>query len=187
MTDVIRLLRREHSNIAQLLDVLDRQADLLGRGEAADFDIIEAIVDYFLGYPNLYHHPMEDLVYQKLLVRDPRTAALIGDLRREHEEEAARTREFAAAVRAVLEDVNVSRESLHERASAFIAYQRRHMGKEERLVFPAALLTLTQSDWADIRARITDREDPLFGRNVGNRYVTLRRDILDWARIARSD
>ncbi len=182
MTQLIAALRKEHANIGQLLDILERQVALFDRGETPDYDIVLGVVDYFQSYPDLYHHPKEDLVYQKLQLRDPEAAQQVGDLRQEHEELAARTREFAAAVRAVLDEAQVSRTSFSEWARRFVQVHRDHMAQEERLFLPAARAALTPEDWADISARVADQDDPLFGEEVGGRYEALRRNILEWER-----
>ena len=182
MTEVIAVLRKEHANISQLLDILERQVAIFDRGGSPDYDIVQGVVDYFQSYPDLYHHPKEDLVYQKLQLRDPAAANQVGDLRQEHEELAARTREFAVAVRAVLDEAQVSRASFGHWARQFIQVHRDHMAHEERLFLPAARAALTPEDWDDSRARATDQEDPLFGEEVGGRYEALRRKILEWER-----
>jgi hemerythrin-like domain-containing protein len=180
MTQVIAALRKEHANISQLLDVLERQVAIFDRGEQPDYDIVEAMIDYFQSYPGLYHHPKEDLVYQKLQQRDAAAAERVGDLRQEHEELAARTRDFAVGVQAVLDEAQVSRVSFGHWARRFIQLQRDHMTHEERFFLPAARAALTPEDWEDIKARAADQEDPLFGNEVGGRYEALRRDILQW-------
>ena len=180
MTEVIAALRKEHANISQLLDILERQVAIFDRGEAPDYGIVGAVIDYFQSYPGLYHHPKEDLVYQKLQQRDPAAAERVGDLRKEHEELAARTRDFAIGVQAVLDEAQVSRVSFEEWARRFIQLQRDHMTREERFFLPAARAALTREDWEDIRARAADQDDPLFGEEVGGRYEALRRNILQW-------
>lgn len=180
MSDVIAALRKEHANISQLLDILERQVAIFDRGGSPDYDIVEGVIDYFQSYPDLYHHPKEDLVFQKLQMRDPAAVERIGDLRKEHEELACRTRDFAAGVRAVLDEAQVARESFGQWARRFIDLQKDHMNREERFFFPSAHEALTAEDWADIAARASDQEDPLFGTEVGNRYEALRRDILQW-------
>jgi hemerythrin-like domain-containing protein len=185
MTEVIKALQKEHSNITQLLNILDRQLSIFDIGGIPDYDILEAIADYFQSFPDLYHHPKEDLIFQRMKRRDAAAAARVGDLQREHEELAARTRGFAQAVRAVVEDVNVERRSFEHWARSFVEFQREHMRKEERLFFPSVLRVLTEADWAEIRARITDQEDPLLGETIGERYETLRQEILRWEREAR--
>jgi hemerythrin-like domain-containing protein len=185
MTEVIKALRREHSNITQLLSILERQLSVHAAGNPPDYDILEAIADYFQSFPDLYHHPKEDLIFHRLKRRDAAAAARFGDLQREHDELAARTRAFAKAVHAVVEDANVMRESFGRWARGFLEFQREHMLKEERLFFPAALRVLTDADWAEIQSRITDQEDPLLGETIGERYEALRQEILEWEKEAR--
>ena len=95
MAAILRALRQEHANLAQLLELIDRQLD--GR-EAPDLDLLRGILDYFLTYPDQYHHPKEDLIYRALCRRDPALAPAIGDLEAEHEELAIATRELSGAL-----------------------------------------------------------------------------------------
>ena len=182
MNTIVAALRKEHSNITQLLDILDRQMSTFDTGGAPDYEILESIIDYFQSYPDLYHHPKEDLIYRRLRQRHPIIAAEVGDLQDEHELLAARTRAFATGVRAVLDEAQTPRHALQPLARAFIDQQRDHMQREERIFFPAALTLLTPEDWADIEQRMTDHDDPLFGSDVGRRYETLHRDVVRWAR-----
>ena len=182
MTEIIRVLRHEHGNITRLLKALERQIVVFDQAGEPDYDIIDGVIDYLLSYPDLYHHPKEELVLAKLRERDPAAADAVGDLRNEHEEIAARTREFAAGVRAVLEEAQVPRGSLDRWAQNFIGLQLRHLEMEEMMFFPAALKALTPEDWAELEAKMTDEDDPLFGRNVGERYKALHRNILEWER-----
>jgi len=184
MTDIMRALRDEHANIVRLLDALERQLELFDHGGRPDYDIVRGIADYFLSYPDLYHHPKEDLLFRKLQARDPETAKRFGDLQAEHEKLAARTREFAAVVRDVLEEAEVPREAFDRWTRDFIDFQRQHLKKEEHIFFPAAERSLTDDDWAELLERMTDRDDPLFGAEVGKRYEVLRSDILGWEREA---
>lgn len=179
MSEVIQALRIEHSNIAQLLAILERQWARLAADQPLNADIMEAAADYFQSYPDLYHHPKEDLIFQRLRQRDPTAARAFGDLQSEHEEIAARTREFAQTVQAGFGDPH-GRETLGFWLQSFISCQREHMAKEERLLFPAALRSLSDEDWQHIRARITDQEDPLLGQAIGARYDALHHELLAW-------
>ena len=111
MSEVIRVLRREHANMASLVKTLEWQVREFEAGRRPDYDIIRSSLDYFLSFPDLYHHPKEDLVYGRLVERDPQTAERIGDLRREHEMIATRTREFSAGLNAILDEAQVPREA----------------------------------------------------------------------------
>lgn len=182
MTEVIWVLRREHANILKLIRTLERQLALIEQGEVPDSDIIEGISDYFLSFPDLYHHPKENLVFAKLRERDPEATRRIGDLQREHEEIASRTRDFTAAARSLLINERIPEKPFEKRAQDFIDFQKGHMEREERDFFPVALKILTPEDWEELEAKMTDQEDPLFGERVGERYEALHATILQWER-----
>ncbi|HYN37757.1 MAG TPA: hemerythrin domain-containing protein, partial [Rhodospirillales bacterium] len=180
MTEVIRVLRREHANMAALVKALEWQVAEFEAGRAPDYDVIRSAVDYFLSFPDLYHHPKEDLVFARLKVRTPDVTERIGDLRREHEALAARTREFAAGLKAVLDEANVPREAFVRWGRAFIDLQQQHMHMEETEFFPAALQHLGPDDWRELEGAMTTPDDPLFGERVGERFESLRKSILEW-------
>ena len=72
---IIDSLRQEHRNIEKLLLVLERELSVFDRGERPDYQVIHAIIAYFLVYPNAYHHPQEDMIFEKLRSCDPAAAA----------------------------------------------------------------------------------------------------------------
>ncbi len=182
MTEIIRVLRREHSNITKLLNALERQIIVFDQAGVPDYDIIDGVIDYLLSYPDLYHHPKEELVLAKLRERDPAAAAAVGDLKHEHEELASRAREFAAGVRAAVEHAEAPGGALGQWALDFIGLQMRHLEQEEKVFFAESLNALTAEDWTELEMKMTDEDDPLFGSNVGERYKALRRNILEWER-----
>ncbi len=69
MVAVLRVLRQEHADLARLLDMVEAQ---LGGDGAPDFELLTGILDYFLTYPDQYHHPKEDLIYRTLCRHDAR-------------------------------------------------------------------------------------------------------------------
>lgn len=180
MSEIIQVLRREHANMASLVKTLEWQVSEFEKGGRPDYEVIRSAIDYFLSFPDLYHHPKEDMVYARLVERDPETARVIGDLRREHESIAARTRELSAGLTTVLDEAQVPRESFVRWARAFIDLQMAHMQMEEGVFFPAALKSLTAEDWEALTADMTSEDDPLFGENVGARFEALRQTILRW-------
>ena len=101
---IIERLSREHRNIEMLLAILERELRIFDRGSRPDYEVIRAIISYFELYPEVYHHPQEDLVFAKLKLRDPTAAAKVGDLALEHQEGAERLRRVAQAVDSVLSD-----------------------------------------------------------------------------------
>src|ERR1700692_3178463 len=135
---IIERLSQEHRNIEKLLAVLERELEVFDRGDRPDYEVIRAVISYFEVYPEVYHHPQEDLVFAKLTNRDPAAAAKVGDLAREHQKGTERLRRVAHAVENVLADAEVLRQNVDTIVRDFIEHERRHIMMEDRDFFPAA-------------------------------------------------
>lgn len=183
MSQVIAQLREDHANIARILDLLAREVIAFKEGRAPDYYLVELILDYILSYPELVHHPKEDLLFERLRSSAPDAAADVGDLKREHAELAALTRRFAAAVANILHDAELPREWFVDVANDYLAFTRRHMQMEEATFYPALLRALSGEDWRQIDAAIQAPADPLFGGNVDGRFRVLYDEILEWGRM----
>jgi hemerythrin-like domain-containing protein len=75
---IIERLSQEHRNIEKLLAILERELEVFDRADRPDYEVIRAVISYFEVYPEVYHHPQEDLVFAKLRTRDPVAAAKVG-------------------------------------------------------------------------------------------------------------
>uniref|UniRef100_Q07JL6 Hemerythrin HHE cation binding domain protein n=1 Tax=Rhodopseudomonas palustris (strain BisA53) TaxID=316055 RepID=Q07JL6_RHOP5 len=180
MSRMIEMLQEEHRNIAKLINVLEQELKVFDRRERPDYEIFQAIIEYFQDFPDRCHHPKEDVVFQILKQRSPAVAGAVGDIEAEHRLEGERLRRFSQMVDDILADQEIPRDAFHIAAEDFIDHQRRHMAKEEQLLFPAALETLTPEDWAKIDARIDERKDPMFDGKVEDRFQNLHATILRW-------
>jgi len=185
MADLLRLLWQDHRNFAALLDVLERQIEVFNNGGAADYNVVEGVLDYCRSYGDECHHPREDLIYVRVRAAGGDLAELSSDLQSEHEELALLTERVAEAVREVRAHGSVPRERVGAVARDFLSAYRRHMEVEEKVLFPAAVKTLTNEDWAAIEARGGQQEDPLFGAKVQKRYAALREYLYELDRIDR--
>jgi len=175
---IIERLSQEHRNIEKLLAILERELEIFDRADRPDYEVIHAVISYFEVYPELYHHPQEELVFAKLRTRDPVAAAKIGDLVQEHHNGAERLRRVAHAVENVLADREILRQNVDIIVRDFITQERRHMMLEDRDFFPAALKALTPQDWTEIASAVTGRKDPLFSDETEERFDALRAHIL---------
>jgi hemerythrin-like domain-containing protein len=187
MARIIEILLEEHRNIDKLLLVLAQELEVFDRSEVPDYEILRAVIEYFEDYPESCHHPKEDLVFEKLKLRDPAEANRVGDAEAEHQIETNRLRRFSQAVEDILAGREFLRQIFHNVAHDFIKHQRQHMEKEERLLFPAAAKALRPEDWAQIDARLNDRKDPLFDGSVENKFHALQRTILQWKQEAETN
>lgn len=175
---IIERLCREHRNIGMLLAVLERELEIFERGGRPDYEVVRAIVSYFEVYPEVYHHPQEDLLFARLKIRDPAAAAKVGNLALEHQQGTERLRRVASAIDAVLADREISRQTVNNVFRDFIEHERRHILKEDRDFFPAALRALEPQDWTEIASALTSHEDPLFSEAVEETFDAVRMRIL---------
>ncbi|WP_275174704.1 hemerythrin domain-containing protein [Bradyrhizobium sp. CSS354] len=171
---IIERLSQEHLNIEKLLAILERELEVFDRGDRPDYEVIHAVISYFEVYPEVYHHPQEDLVFAKLRARDPAAAAKVGDLAREHQKGAQLLRRVAQAVDSVLAERGILPEDVDLIVRDFIAYERRHMRMEDRDFFPVAVKVLEPQDWTEIASAATSQNDPLFSDVAEERFDTLR-------------
>jgi hemerythrin-like domain-containing protein len=181
MASIVDSLRQDHINATKLLDVLERQLTIFSRTEVPDYEMMQGVMEYFLDYPDLYHHPTEDLILSKMEARRWTAKDGFPDLRREHRELAAMTRGFSTAIRNILLEIEITREAFQQRARQFLDFYRSHIRKEEDVLFPAALEMLTEQDWAEISEAREIRNDPIFGPKSQGRLETLRENILAWS------
>ena len=78
MVGVVESLHQDHANLAKLLNAIERQIDALEAGGVPEYDIVQGALDYCLNYPDLCHHPKEDLVFKRLQARNPSAAVAYG-------------------------------------------------------------------------------------------------------------
>lgn len=180
MSNIIQILLEEHRNIDKLLLVLEHELEVFDRSEEPDYEILQAVIQYFQDYPESCHHPKEDMVFEKLKVRDSAAANRIGDVEAEHQVETKRLRRLVEAVEEILAGREFLRQTFHDVVHDFIEHQRQHMDKEERLLFPAAVQGLRPDDWAELDARLNDQKDPLFNGVIETKFQALQRTILRW-------
>jgi len=181
MSKVVEALRREHQSIKSVLDVLDSEigylAEFKGR-RRADYRLVWSAIDYFTDFPDLVHHPKEDLILERLRQADPGTAEGIGDLAAGHTVLAKELHALANELKAVMESEARPRGAMIALARAFVQHQRRHLEMEEAVFFPAAEHALDAKAWSELEQRMTERLDPLIGGESGERFEALRRSIV---------
>ena len=180
MAAIIDSLRKDHRNIARLLDMLEREIEMAAAAGNPDWSLLHGIATYFCDYPDRCHHPKEDAVFRRLQARFPVEAAPIGDLLREHQEVRLRVQRFRDHLQSIfLEDV-LPREKLVGAARAFIDAERRHMKREEEIFFPLAERLLTDEDWQGIGWRLSSELDPLFMADAEREFEAVRNALAAW-------
>ena len=180
MPNMIQELRSDHVNMMRLLQILGAQVETFERGERPDWGIVRAIGAYFADYPDLCHHPKEDVIASRMMELGLDASSPICGLSEKHEELASLLRRFLDAVERVLAESELPRDYFVRVAEEFIESQRRHIEMEERYFFPVADSMLGDADLKELAAKVPEVKDPLFGEDADERFHTLLDNILKW-------
>ncbi|MCL4800953.1 MAG: hemerythrin domain-containing protein [Burkholderiales bacterium] len=168
----------EHRNFARLLDLVERELAVFHSGERPDYELLLDVVTYLRHFPDLAHHPREDVAFARLVDRDPALAPLVTRLHQEHRVIAAAGERLRELLEGVLADGSfVGRAELEAACATFLVYYRQHIQTEERDILPRAARLLDDGDWKAVADAHAGAPDPLFGGAVADRYRELRRKI----------
>ena len=144
------------------------------------------IMFYMTHYPDVMHHPKEDLAFARIRKREVSAGPIIDRLAEQH----ARLKEDGNGLAIALDDIVSGAITLREHVEApgraYIAAFRSHMDSEETAILPLAAKLLRDADWAAIDAAIFKLDDPLFGKNSEPRYAALRQQIARHARSSKA-
>lgn len=173
MITAIQRLRQEHQDLFRLLDVLERQLNAILRERTPDYYLMRNILHYLMEYPHYYHHPYEDLVYDRLVKRMPGMADLVDGFLEEHGRLTALGWQSLTLVENVLNGGIITRAEVHASGSTYTSEYRAHMQRENEEIFTAADTYLTSADWHQIDMMFHRRPDPLFGPEVAAEYQAL--------------
>ena len=168
---VLRRLNNEHKYFSALLDALSMQIKELRPGGKPDYYTMRDMVDYLINFPDQYHHPMEDAVYEKLRENHHGSTSMVIELLAEHNDMAAVTRSLKEKLDAMCSgSPSITRPILQAQLEEYLLLYRRHIDMEESKTFPLDKKYLKESDWQEIESSMRSPEDPVFGAGVTRRY-----------------
>jgi hemerythrin-like domain-containing protein len=173
MANSLRIWQDEHVNFAKLLDLIAAQLDLFHDGETPDYDLMLDVMFYMTHYPDVVHHPKEELAFARIRKRDKSAAPLLAKLDGQHAELHRLGQELVASLSDVVNGAIASRDSIEGPARSYVATFREHMQLEDAELVPLVRQWLDARDWAAIEAAIRHVDDPLFGRNPERRYALI--------------
>lgn len=177
MPDTLFLLRLEHGNLSKLLGLIEAQVAAADSGTPMDAELLRLAAAYFADFPDLCHHPKEDLVYRRLGERAPDARAGLRDLLAEHRRLHELTQGFAEAVGRMGDGSAAAAPGLRAVLTEFTQRYRQHMREEDERFFPLAAARLTRDDWEALDFTVFERDDPLFDHATEERFAALRQRI----------
>lgn len=175
--DVVKAWHGEHEYFRRLLTLLQKQLDVFHGGERPNYELMLDIVSYLREYSDRFHHPREDIAFDRLARRAPELALPLARLKQEHRVIAHAGEALVGHLDAILGGALVPRADVEMAIATYLVYYANHIAKEEEDVLVRAASLLGPEDWAAVRDALPSIADPLFGDQPEERFRSLRRQI----------
>lgn len=170
---VTERLTKDHDNIGRVLSLMRVQLDFLTVENIEGLSLLSTATSYLVNFPGVLHHPLEEVMFDALLVSEPSTSEMRGRLVREHGELAIAAADLTARIGLQQLDQDSVLSDLQHLGAGYIMAYGDHIRFEEEVVLPKALEVLSEQQWKDIRAKFVQNEDPLFNRQRLSLYDNL--------------
>jgi hemerythrin-like domain-containing protein len=178
---MLDILHQDHINIAKLLNVLRDILAAIRSEKPVRFNLLRDVLSYLREVADTHHHPREDLIYEYFTTyrcSDPSIVTTV--LKEQHKQIVRKGEDLQELVAMILMDAVIPLDSVATALEQFIALQQQHLDYEESTIFPLLSRSLTEDDWRHLEhnwMHMTE-DDPLFGREVKERYQDLAAQLL---------
>lgn len=173
MSRVLEALRNDHRNYSRLLALLKSDIDILQHSEDPDFIRLYDIMNYMTNYPDVSHHPVEEIIFAALEPKAPGSTEQIKQQNSEHHQINKLGMSLKEKLQHVTSGSIVSRDSIINAANDYYQLLINHINIEEGQLFPIVENVFTKEDWSLLDLQINDLEDPLFGDAVQEQFTNL--------------
>ena len=148
----LEILEREHRMASLVADAARRDVDSAFETGVADTGEIDELIEFFRYFMNSCHAPKEeDLLFTMLHHRGLAwDASPLCDLVREHEEMRVMLDSASDRLGPLKAGEDGALQPLLHDLATYLDLLRRHVAKEEEIVFPLALERLTAHDFAEL-------------------------------------
>ncbi len=174
-------LHTDHHHLQLLLDCLSLEIDCydFDSKRPADLSIMLSAIEYINEYADKWHHPTEDIIFDRLLEKDIPESKLIKQLKNEHKDIIIETDKINQIFEMVAEDCIIPADKLISGVRHFISLQRTHIEKENEFVYPLMEKLFTKKEWKEIAVDVKIQNDPLFSKPSKKEYEQLYRYIMN--------
>ena len=181
MTHLIESLHVDHRNLGKLLSLLEANLHALQSDDDPDFLLMLDVIEYVDSYPDVFHHPREDLLFQRAIERDSSVKKEVQPALEQHVQLKESTHSLLDSLNAVLNDAVIDKRLLMDTIHDYIDSQRVHIVLEESSIYPHIERLLTPEDIHWLDEHNPAMSDPLFGDLVDNRFRQLYKHILEFS------
>lgn len=179
MPALFEQLHQDHINYSRLLNLLELHLQKLEAGEKPDYLILQDILKYMINYPDMLHHPTEELLFEEVQEPDKKDSATIETLCEEH----ALLNDLAQRLENQLHNASsghvVSKDEILKLGRQYIEILRQHIIREEREIFPLLEASLSEESWQKVARQLGEVVDPVFNQPVAEEYRRLFESITE--------
>ena len=180
-TALLQRLNNDHSELSRILYCFRTQIQgYEDPDNITNTSQIMNILDYIAYVPERWHHPIEDLIFKRLLERAPPYPEQIEAVLLEHEDLERLTSELKIAFEQVAMDIAVPIVHLYRTATIYLTRQLLHLDVEETVLFPLAEELLTEEDWNELEELAEETFESL-DESSKLEYDQLLEEILNFA------
>ncbi|MFT4563148.1 MAG: hemerythrin-like domain-containing protein [Gammaproteobacteria bacterium] len=160
MTRLIQSLCDDHAEMHQLLRSIKTETELLTDNSCdPDYYRLAETVRCFVHLPDVYHHPIENRLFDYLLKQNHEYRGIITRLKYEHLELSKHAKHLYLLLDGVRTGHIVSRLELLHDTHNFISDQTAHMALEEDQVFMLCSPYLETQKWMQFEREMHERFD----------------------------
>ena len=167
MHETLKKLYRDHANFFKLMDLLDAELQAMEKTGTAASELMKELVSYTRNYSDSIHHPIEDHLYQLLLIRTDDGRESMERLLGDHQILMQLTRELNQAL------ASDNNQDVISSGRDFLNQQRDHMKFEEEKAFLLLRENLGTSDFEYATGALPADEDPLRDPLMQSEYPNL--------------
>ena len=178
MSNILKNLHQDHRGTARLLDLLERQAQMIGDCTPAELNQLKQLIRYFGHYREQVHHKKEDIVFEFLQRKCPESMALIHDLKAEHLLLRDLMKRFATLLDLLGSKAASNQRMIRMSVDEFVSVSRMHMTREELNLFRLAADKLDEQDWLQIAREISCKVDTVKLQDLAKQGGQLYQDII---------
>lgn len=170
---ILSVLHIDHININRLLILIEKNIHSVRKGQTADLKLMAESIEYIGYYADIYHHPLEDILYDYFKGRDPLLTSLINRCEKEHQELKQITTDVLSPLSQTLLDGLIPMERILESLEEFLERELNHINFEEGELFPMLELIATEEDWQAIAQQSWAKTCSVFKEVDASDYVAL--------------
>ena len=161
-------LKKEHVAIETMLKVLETVLKRLERGEKAEPEHLSEIIDFFKIFADRCHHGKEEEIFFPALeiAGIPREGGPIGVMLQEHDQMRALMSGLADAVSRYQAREPDACGEMNRYASGYSAMLRKHIEKENEILFKMAEIHLSPEEEKELAERFESMESEKIGVGI---------------------